>query len=97
MPETPIESLLQYHETPASDDFADQVMRRVTRHQRMRRWILWGAGVVGAGFGTAGVLTLSEPLARLLGEAGPLPVSLALVAGAGLLLWLFSDEAAATG
>ena len=92
-----LDELLEYHETPTNDDFAEQVMKRVRRQQRLRRAILWGTGLVGAAFGAAGVMILSEPLSRVFESYGVLPVCVGVVSVAGFMAWLFQDEAATTG
>jgi hypothetical protein len=92
-----LDELLQYHEPPLADDFTDRVLRAARRRQRLRRLILWGSGAVGAVFGAAGMLLLSDPLAALMQGDRALPVSLGVVLAAGALAWLLQDEAASAG
>lgn len=92
-----LDELLQYQEPPPADDFTERVLRAVHRRQRLRRLILWGSGAIGAVFGGAGMLLLSDPLAELMQGGRALPVSLGVVLAAGALAWLLQDEAASTG
>lgn len=88
-----LDELLQYHETPPRDDFAQRVMQRVQRQKRLRRLILLGTGSVGAVFGATGVMLASEPLARLFEQFSALPVSIGAALAIGITVWLFQDEA----
>jgi len=88
-----LDKLLQYHETPPRDDFAQRVMQRVQRQQRLRRLILLGTGSVGAAFGATGVMLASDPLARLFEQFSVLPVSIGAALAIGITVWLFQDEA----
>jgi hypothetical protein len=97
MDDTRLEQLLAYPEETLTDDFTREVMRRVRRQQRLRRAVLWGTGVIGAGFGLLGASLLSEPLARAFTDLGPLTVSLGAVLTTGFLVWLLSDETSSTG
>jgi len=90
--ETMFDNLLAYHESPEEGDFTAQVMRGVRRQQRLRRLILWGFGAVGAVFGAAGFVLLSEPLGQLFGGGRHLEVSLAVMAAVALLGWLLHEE-----
>lgn len=92
-----LDELLKYHDTPPRDDFALRVMHAVRRRQRLRRVILWGSGVVGAGFGIAGTLMLSDAVGSLFRDEQGLVISLGLVFAAGALAWLLQDEASTTG
>ena len=54
-------------------------------------------GVVGASFGVAGMLMISDSVNRLITDANVLPVSVALVGLVAFMAWLFQDEIAAVG
>jgi len=73
------------------------VIKGVQRQQRMRRLILTVTGLVGASFGVAGVMMISESVNRLITDANVLPVSVALVGLVAFMAWLFQDEVAAAG
>lgn len=102
MPETPLDhqlgNLLAYHDEPESSEFVAGVMRDVSREQRIRNVILWAFGLVGALFGVAGAVMLSEPLARLFTFSFTLPVTettqvaLFIVAAATFYTWFMDDE-----
>ena len=92
-----LDEMLKYHETPPDDDFVTGVIKGVQRQQRMRRLILTVTGLVGASFGVAGVMMISESVNRLITDANVLPVSVALVGLVAFMAWLFQDEVAAAG
>jgi len=92
-----LDEMLKYHETPPADDFVTGVIKGVQRQQRMRRLILTVTGLVGASFGVAGVMMISESVNRLITDANVLPVSVALVGLVAFMAWLFQDEVAAAG
>jgi hypothetical protein len=92
-----LDEILEYHETPQDDKFVTGVIKGVQRQQRMRRLILAATGLVGASFGAAGVLMISDSVNRLITDANVLPVSGALVGLAVFLTWLFQDETTAIG
>jgi hypothetical protein len=92
-----LDDILKYHETPEDDKFVAGVIKGVQRQQRMRRLILSATGLVGASFGAAGVLMISDGVNRLITDANVLPVSVALVGLAVFLTWLFQDETTAIG
>ena len=92
-----LDEILEYHETPKDDDFVTGVMKGVQRQQRMRRLILTVTGVVGASFGVAGMLMISDSVNRLITDANVLPVSVALVGLVVFMAWVFQDEVAAAG
>ena len=92
-----LDELLEYGDAPEPDGFTEQVMARVRRKARQRRLILWGAGVVGAGFGVLGASWLAAPLGESLDALQKLPISLG-VGGAVLLVgWLLHDELSLNG
>ncbi len=102
MPETPLdqelEQLLAYHHDPESSDFVASVMQDVRKEQLTRKVILWAFGLVGALFGLAGAVMLSDPIARLFTFSFSLPatettqVALVLVAIAAFYTWCMNDE-----
>ena len=92
-----LDEMLKYHETPQDDNFVTGVIKGVQRQQRMRRLILTVTGVVGASFGAAGMLMISDSVNRLITDANVLPVSVALVGLVVFMAWLFQDEVAAAG
>ena len=92
-----LDEMLKYHETPQDDNFVTGVLEGVQRQQRMRRLILSVTGVVGASFGAAGMLMISDSVNRLITDANVLPVSVALVGLVVFMAWLFQDEVAAVG
>ena len=92
-----LDEMLKYHETPQDDNFVTGVIKGVQRQQRMRRLILTVTGVVGASFGAAGMLMISDSVNRLITDANVLPVSVALVGLVVFMAWLFQDEVAAVG
>ena len=92
-----LEDHLDYHETPEDSAFVSEVMARVRHQQRIRRMVLWGTGVVGALFGTAGALILSNSLVQALDGFNLMHVSVSTIALVAFAAWLFHDETAATG
>ena len=92
-----LDEILEYHETPQDDKFVTGVIKGIQRQQRMRRLILTATGVVGASFGVAGMLMISDSVNRLITDANVLPVSVALVGLVAFMAWLFQDEIAAVG
>jgi hypothetical protein len=92
-----LDEMLKYHETPQDDKFVAGVIKSVQRQQRMRRLILTVTGVVGASFGVAGMLMISDSVNRLITDANVLPVSVALVGLVAFTAWLFQDEVASVG
>ena len=92
-----LDEMLKYHESPQDDSFVTGVVKGVQRQQRMRRLILTVTGVVGACFGAAGMLMISDSVNRLITDANVLPVSVALVGLVVFMAWLFQDEVAAAG
>ena len=102
MPETPLdhelEQLLAYHNEPESSEFVAGVMQDVRKEKRTRKAILWAFGLVGALFGLAGAVMLSDPITRLFTFSLDLPatetmqVALVLVAAAAFYNWFMNDE-----
>lgn len=92
-----LDEMLQYHETPEDENFVAGVLKGVQRQQRLRRLILAATGVVGAAFGAAGLMMVTDSLNQLITGANVLPVSVALVGLVAFSAWLFQDEVAAVG
>ena len=92
-----LDEILEYHVTPQDDNFVAGVIKRVQHQQRVRKLILTATGLVGATFGAAGMLMISDSINRLITATNVLPVSVALVGLVALLAWLFQDEVAAVG
>ena len=92
-----LDEMLKYHESPQDDNFVTGVIKGVQRQQRMRRLILTVTGLIGASFGAAGLLMISDSVNRLITDANVLPVSVALVGLVAFMTWLFQDEVAAAG
>lgn len=96
--ERELEQLLEYPEPPHSEAFVLNVMRGVRREQRMRRLILWGFGLVGAMFGLAGAVLLSDSITRLFSFTVTLPaaetmqVVLFIVAAVAFYIWFMNDD-----
>jgi len=63
----------------------------------MRRLILTVTGVVGASFGAACMLMISNSVNRLITDANVQHVNVALVGLMVFMAWLFQDEVAAVG
>ena len=87
-----LEDLLEYHQEPEDSAFVADVMQGVKRQQKIRRLILASTGVIGATFGAAGAIMLSEPIAQAVGELQMLPVSVAILGGLAFIAWIFQDE-----
>lgn len=102
MPESPLDhrlkQLLAYHDEPESSEFVADVMHDVRKEQRTRKVILWAFGLVGALFGLAGAVMLSDPITRLFTFSFSLPatettqVALFIVAAAAFYTWFMNDE-----
>jgi len=95
-PEQLIESLLQYTDKPPSGEFTATVVRTIRREQRTRKAILLISGLIGALFGLAGAVALSDSISRLftlsLSPTSSLPVGLAILGVLLFLGWLLNDE-----
>jgi hypothetical protein len=93
-----LEELLAYNEDlePANDLFVTDVMRGIRRERRVRRWILFGCGGIGALFGVAGAVMLSAPIGQLFTEALPTfglaQAALFTVGGLAFYTWFMNDD-----
>ena len=90
------DELLKYQREPEDDNFTNRVMEQIYQPDRSRQWILWLSGVIGAGFGVAGVSMLHSTAAQITssisGQASIWPLA---ASGAAILLlgtWLFSES-----
>ena len=102
MPDSPfdreLEALLEYTEPPQAEAFTMNVMRSVKREQRTRRLILWAFGLVGALFGLAGVVILSDSITHLFTFTVAMPatetmqVVLFIVAASAFYIWFMNDD-----
>jgi len=90
------EQLLQYTDEQSAEEFVAGVMQRVKREQRIRKAILLVSGIVGALFGLAGAVALSDSITQLftlsMSATSALPVSLAIIGVLLFLGWLLNDE-----
>lgn len=106
MPESPLdhqlEQLLAYHNKPDSSEFVASVMHDVRREQRTRKVILWAFGLIGALFGVAGAMMLSDSITEMFTFTFSLPaiettqVVLGLVAAVAFYNWFMNDDFALT-
>ena len=90
-----LDRLLGYRETLPEDTFVLDVMHRVQRERRSRQVILAAFGLVGAVFGVAGALLLSEPLARFftnLPLTGTMQAVLVGVAAVAFYGWAMNED-----
>ena len=94
--EARLDRMLAFDSPPQDDRFVVDVMSQVRKERQSRRWILAGSGAVGAAFGLAGALMLSDSVGALvrgsLETAGPLLVGLSAAAALGGLAWLLYDD-----
>jgi cytochrome b subunit of formate dehydrogenase len=93
-----LEALLEYNESPQDTAFVANVMRSVQREQHIRKLILWAFGLVGALFGLAGAVMLSDSITRLFTFTITMPametmqVALFVVAVAAFYIWFMNDD-----
>lgn len=102
MPDSPfdqeLEQLLAYPEEPQNQAFVAEVMQSVKREQHSRKVILWVFGLVGALFGLAGAIMLSDSITRLFTFSLSLPIMetmqavLVIVAVAAFYTWFMNDD-----
>ena len=94
-----LEELLAYGEPADNDDlFVVDVMRKVRRERRIRKLILTAFGGIGALFGIAGAVMLSDSIGRVFTEAIPAmtlaQIPLFAVGGIAFYLWFMNDDLA---
>jgi len=93
-----LEQLLEYQEEPQATAFVADVMAGIKREQRTRRLILWAFGLVGALFGLAGAVMLSDSITRLFTFSVTMPatetmqVVLFIVGAAAFYTWFMNDD-----
>ena len=93
-----LEQLLDYSNAPQADAFVINVMQGVRRAQRTRKLILWSFGLIGALFGLAGAVMLSDSITRLFTFSVEMPVMetmqaiLFIVASAAFYIWFMNDD-----
>lgn len=96
-----LDQLLEYHETPEPKQFTARVMMGIERQQRMRRLILASTGVVGAAFGAAGVMLLSDTITAFFTQmatgSNVVPMGITAFLVLGFLGWLLHDEPGLAG
>ena len=93
-----LETLLEYSESPQPEAFTMDVMRSVKREQRTRELILWAFGLVGALFGLAGAVILSDSITHLFTFTVAMPATetmqavLFIVAASAFYIWFMNDD-----
>lgn len=93
-----VEQLLGYPDSTRADsaEFVAAVMKQVRQEQRTRKLILFTFGLVGALFGLAGALILSEKITWLFTEAfsGMMTMQAVLIVVAALAFytWIMNDD-----
>ena len=102
MPETSFDQelaqLLQYDDTETSETFVVEVMQSIRREQRTRKVILWVFGLIGALFGLAGAMMLSDNITSLFTFTVAMPaeetmqVVLFIVAATAFYTWFMNDD-----
>jgi len=95
MQDRELDQLLGYRDTVQADAFILGVMHRVQRERRSRRVILAVFGLVGAVFGMAGALLLSEPIARAFTDlplTGTMQAVLIGVAAVAFYGWAMNED-----
>jgi hypothetical protein len=94
-PNSELDRLLGLHEALPGDEFVLGVMHRVQREQRSRRLILWVFGLIGAIFGVAGALLLSDPIREIfsnLPQTGTMQAVLFAVAAVAFYGWIMNED-----
>ena len=93
-----LEQLLGYPDSTRTEsgEFVATVMKQVRQEQRTRKLILFSFGLVGALFGLAGALILSEKITWLFTEAlsgmMTMQVVLIVVAALAFYTWIMNDD-----
>jgi hypothetical protein len=95
IPDRELDQLLGFRESLPADAFVLDVMQRVQRERRSRKLILLIFGLVGAAFGAAGALLLSDPIARFfttLPLTGTMQAVLIAVAAVAFYGWIMNED-----
>jgi len=93
-----LEQLLKYSDSPKPDNFVADVMQQVRHQKRTRRLVLFIFGFIGALFGVAGAVMLSDTISRVFTFTVPLPatetmqVVLFIVAALAFHTWIMNDD-----
>jgi hypothetical protein len=90
-----LDQLLEFREDVPGDEFVLDVMHRLQRERRRRRYILYVFGLIGAAFGLAGAVLLSEPLVRIfvnLPPMGTVQAALFVVAAVSFYGWFMNED-----
>ena len=90
-----LEQLLGFHEPRLSDEFVAGVMHRVRREQYKRQLILALFGLVGATFGLAGAILLSDSISRIFASlplSGTVQAALVGVAAVAFYGWIMNED-----
>jgi len=90
-----LDRLLEIRESLPADAFVLDVMHRVQRERRRRKLILLTCGVLGAAFGVAGALLLSEPIAHFFSNlplTGTMQAVLIAVSAVAFYGWIMNED-----
>lgn len=91
-----LEQILAYDTPDDGNLFVSGVMREVRRENRARRWILLLFGAIGALFGVAGAVMLSDSIGWLFTEAVPvtrvMQAALFTAAAMAFYTWFMNDD-----
>jgi hypothetical protein len=90
-----LDALLEFREDLRGDEFVLDVMHRVQQQNRSRKFILLLFGLIGAAFGLAGAVLLSEPLARVFANLPPMgtvQAALFVVAAVSFYGWIMNED-----
>lgn len=95
------EDLLTYRDSPESETFVLDVMQGVRRQQKIRSLILSIFGTIGALFGIAGAVMLSDPITWLFTEVmtptGIMQSVLGVVAVVSFYTWFMNEDLSIAG
>ena len=98
-----LETLLKYDNAAPADAFVVDVMQSIRREQRQRKLILWAFGLIGALFGLAGAIMLSDSITRLFTFSLEMPAretmqAVLFIAGAvAFYTWFMNDDMSLDG
>ena len=90
-----LDRLLGFNENPEHDGFVLEVMHRVQHERRKRRIILACFGSIGAAFGLAGAVLLSDPIARIFSGLPPTATMQAVLIGVAAVAfygWFMNED-----